>query len=91
MFVGKFIEYLLGLPVAAHEPRAAQQAQVMADQRLRQVEARGDLADRLWPLEAEEQDAQARRVAEQPECLGEDRELRRGREVRTQCLCPAWL
>ncbi|EMB03644.1 hypothetical protein B839_01240 [Vibrio cholerae O1 str. Inaba G4222] len=37
MLVGDAVEDVLGLALAAHEARAAQQAQVMADQGLRQV------------------------------------------------------
>jgi len=35
VLVGQFVEDLFCLPVAAHEPGAAQEPQMMADQRLR--------------------------------------------------------
>ena len=45
MLVGKLIEDLLCLPVAAYQPCPAQQAQMVAYQRLRQIEARRDITN----------------------------------------------
>lgn len=47
------VEDVLGLAFAAHEARTAQQPQVMADQRLRQVERFGDVphGDRMYSPE----------------------------------------
>ncbi len=43
VLVSELIENLLGLPVATHQPCTAQQSQVMADERLRKVEACRDV------------------------------------------------
>src|SRR5690606_21230476 len=67
--VGNLIEDLLGPAIALHEPRTAQQPQVMADQRLRQVEPLGDLAHRTRAVETVEKDRQPARIAEQAKRL----------------------
>ena len=72
MLVRQFIEDLLGLPVAAHQPCPAQKPQMVTDQRLRQVETCRDISNRSRRIEAKEKDTQTRWVAKQPECLGKD-------------------
>ena len=55
MGIRHFIEYLLAVSLATDEARAAQEAQMVADQRLRQIEAFGDVAHRSRRLQAIEQ------------------------------------
>ena len=73
MGIGHFIEYLLGLPLATDQARAAQEAQMMAHQRLRQIEAFGDVPHRSRTFQAIEQDTQAGGVTQQAERFGQDR------------------
>lgn len=56
--VGCFVEDLLVLAGAAHKARGAQEAQVVADQRLGCASGFGDVADRDGPFKADEQNAQ---------------------------------
>ena len=73
MGIRHFIEYLLAVSLATDEARAAQEAQMVADQRLRQIEAFGDVAHRSRRLQAIEQNTQAGGIAQQAESFGQDR------------------
>ena len=69
--IGGRIEYLLALALGFHDARRTQQAQVVADQRTGQIQGGGDVADRRRLRQAGEHDAQAGRVAQQVEQVGE--------------------
>lgn len=93
MAVGNFIKDLLRLALAFDQPRASEQAQMVADQRLRQVEAFGNVADSPRSRQAEEENLQPCRVAKQSEDFGENGDVLLGRcYSAAQCACSrsAW-
>ena len=69
--IGGEIENLLAFTLGAHDPRRAQQTQVMTDQRRRQPQRFRDCPHRAAPVNARQHDAQARRIAQQAEQVGE--------------------
>src|SRR5690606_26057540 len=71
VIVGELVKDLLCAPLPTNEPRGAKEAEVMAYERLRELERLGDLPNRMRSIEANEEDPEARRVAEKPESFGE--------------------
>lgn len=72
MVVGGLIEDLLVAAGAAHQPRGAKQAQVMADQGLAGADARGDVTHCDRPVQTGEDNLEARRIAQKSIGFGND-------------------
>jgi hypothetical protein len=69
--IGGEIENLLALTFSAHDPRRPQQTQVMTDERSRQPERFRYGPHRTAPLDARQNNAQTRGIAQQAEQVGE--------------------
>lgn len=65
MVVRCFVEHLLVASSSTHEAGGTQETKVMADERLRCAGGFGDVANRDWSLEAAQQNAQARGIAQE--------------------------
>jgi hypothetical protein len=65
-----YIEDLLADALGTHDPCRAQQTQVVTHQRLRQTQRLGNRPDRAPLVRAGEHDAQAGRIAQQAEQIG---------------------
>jgi hypothetical protein len=75
MLVGGRVKNLLALPLRPQDAAGAQQPQVMADQRLRQLGARSDVGDAARLIKAGKYDLEPACFAENPEQLGQLKDL----------------
>ena len=75
MLVGRRVKNLLTVPLRPQDTARAQQPQVMAHQRLRQVRARSDVGDAARLLKAGKYDLEPACLAEKPEQLGQLKDL----------------
>jgi hypothetical protein len=75
MLVGGRVKNLLALPLRPQDAARAQQLQVMADQRLRQMGARRDVGDATRLVQARQYDFEAARLSENPEQVGQLEDL----------------
>src|SRR5690606_68110 len=72
MAVVDLVEDMLGMAHALDQAGAAEQSQMVADQRLRELQALGDVANRRRALHAAQHDPQARGIAQEAKGLGKD-------------------
>ena len=75
MLVGGRVKNLFAVPLRPQDAARAQQPQVMADQRLRQMGTRSDVGDAARPLKAGKYDLEPACLAEDPEQLGQLKDL----------------
>ena len=75
MLVGRRVKNLLAVPLRPQDATGAQQPQVMAHQRLRQMAARSDIGDAARLLKASKYDLEPACLAENPEQLGQLKDL----------------
>ena len=75
VLVSGCVKNLLALPLRPQDAARAQQPQVMAHQRLRQMRARSDVGDAARLLKAGKYDLQTACLAENPEQLGQLKDL----------------
>ena len=75
MLVGRRVKNLLAVPLRPQDAASAQQPQVMAYQRLRQMGARSDVGDAARLLKAGKYDLEPACLAENPEQLGQLEDL----------------
>ena len=75
MLIGGRVKNLLAVPLRPQDTARAQQPQVMADQRLRQMGVRRDVGDAARLLKTGKYDLQTACLAEYPEQLGELKDL----------------
>jgi len=71
MLIGGGIEHLLAVSLSLNDPCGAQESQVVADERITQVELPGDIIDGNGRVETRQHDPQTGRITEQVEQVGE--------------------
>jgi hypothetical protein len=71
MLVGGRVKHLLAVPLRPQDAAGAQQAQMMADQRLREMAARRDVRHAAGLLKADHYDLEPARLAQDSEQVGE--------------------
>jgi hypothetical protein len=75
MLVGRRVKNLLAVPLRPQDAASAQQPQVMAYQRLRQMGARSDVGDAARLLKAGKHDFEPAYLTHDPEQLGQLEDL----------------
>ena len=75
MLIGDFVEDLLGVAHALDESSSAQEPQMVADQRERQIQPFRDVTDGNRARRAAQEDLETRRIPQQAEGLRQDGDL----------------